>query len=256
MQVEEPLGHLLTLVINLDRSPDRLTQMADRLGAQGLAWQRVPAVEGKKLDVARDPRVDPAGYRRLHGKGLNPAEVGCYLSHVTCWQQLLANPDATHALIVEDDCEFSPAFRSVVLESLHQSAAWDLLRLSGIHRGTPVRTHRLDQDHHLAVMLSRQTGSAAYLINRNAARVMLERLVPMQLPLDHAFNRPWLLGIRERMVCPLPAWADPGKPSTIGYGDNAHARLPWYQRTSTYRYRVRTELRRVGHALSELLIRT
>ncbi|MEY4427528.1 MAG: hypothetical protein RLZZ182_217 [Pseudomonadota bacterium] len=244
---------LLTLVINLDRSPERLRQIADRLQAQGLNWQRIPAIEGKLLDLDNEPRVDLDGYRRLHGKGLNPAEVGCYLSHAACWQALLAHPEATHALILEDDCEFSPEFHALVKEAMANPGRWDLLRLSGIHRGTPVSVSPLGATHHLAVMLSRQTGAAAYMVNRTAAQAMLAHLIPMQLPLDHAFNRPWLLGIRERMVSPLPAWADPGKPSTIGYGAQAHARLPWHQRLSTYRYRLTTEVRRIVHALGELL---
>jgi glycosyl transferase, family 25 len=244
---------LLTMVINLDRSPDRLELMANRLKQCGLPWQRVPAVEGRQLDLQHEPRVDPDGYRRLHGKGLNPAEVGCYLSHVACWQALVDHPTATHALVLEDDCEFTEGFRSALEHALAEASRWDLLRLSGIHRGTPVAIHPLGASHQLAVMLSRQTGSAAYAINRQAAKAMLARLVPMQLPLDHAFNRPWLLGIRERMVSPLPAWADAGKPSTMGYGNSAHARLPWHQRLSTYQHRLKTETRRVVHALGELI---
>lgn len=255
MRDNTPSPRLLTLVINLDRSPDRLSQIATRLQEQALPWQRVPAVEGKLLDLDREAFVDLAGYRRLHGKGLNPAEVGCYLSHAACWKALLDDTSATHALVLEDDCQFHPGFNKVLQTSLMHADAWDLLRLSGIHRGTPVAVRPLGPNHQLTVMLSRQTGAAAYVINRKAAKAMLDHLLPMQLPLDHAFNRPWLMGIRERMVSPLPAWADPGQPSTIGYGHQAHGRLPWYQRLSTFRYRMGTEVRRVVHALHQLLTR-
>ena len=57
----------LWLVINLDRSPDRLVAMGASLGRLGISFTRVPAVDGRALP-SRLPGVDPALYRASHGR--------------------------------------------------------------------------------------------------------------------------------------------------------------------------------------------
>jgi len=69
-------------LINLDRSPQRLNLMVDRIQALNLPWQRIEAIDGRLINVEQHPQVSVLGYERKHGKQLNPAEVGCYLSHI------------------------------------------------------------------------------------------------------------------------------------------------------------------------------
>ena len=83
-----------TYVINLDRSPERLRAMSGRLERARLSWVRIAAVEGAGIDAYECADVDAQAYRRAHGKELNPAEVGCYLSHVKALRTFLAGPCA------------------------------------------------------------------------------------------------------------------------------------------------------------------
>lgn len=246
---------LKTLLINLDRSPQRLQLMQQRLEKTRLSWQRVPAVEGKFLNIVEDPRVSLSCYRKRHGKVLNPAEVGCYLSHIKALETFLADPAANFALILEDDIDFAADFTHVLHDLLAHAAAWDMVKLSGFHSGTPVGGPTVGQKRRLSVMLSRQTGSAAYLVNRHAAEIYLAKLLPMQLPYDHAFDKGWDFGLRIRIVNPLPTELDWEQPSTIGGVDaSPYVKLPWHQRLSTYQYRLFNELRRVAHGLRQWLI--
>jgi len=48
-----------------------------------------------------------------------------------------------------------------------------MVKLSGVHSGTPVPYLEIAPGHRLAVMLSRCTGSSAYAINRRAAQAYL-----------------------------------------------------------------------------------
>lgn len=68
--------------INLDRSPERMTNMSARLGRLAIPWQRVCAIDGHQLALSSLENVDADLYGRRHGKYLNPAEVGCYLPHL------------------------------------------------------------------------------------------------------------------------------------------------------------------------------
>jgi glycosyl transferase family 25 len=246
-----PLPQVMTYVINLDRSPQRLAAMTERLAPLPLTWQRISAVEGKHLNLPKLQALSIPQFLANHGKQPKPAEVGCYLSHLKVFEAFLATPEseAEFALILEDDVKFAPDFMDVLSGLIHHRADWDLVRLSGFHSGGPVGIRELCPGRRLAIMFFKQTSSAAYIINRHAARQMLERLVPMTVPYDHAYDQPWALNLKARMVSPLPIELDWAQESTIGYAPADSGKLPWYQRWSTYRYRLTNELRRGAYSL-------
>jgi hypothetical protein len=75
----------------------------------------------------------------------------------------------------------------------------------------------------------------------------------MRLPYDHAFDKGWEWGVKLRMVAPLPT-ALSWEPTTMLSGQtNPYKRFPWHQRTGTYAYRIKTELRRGLYGLSQWL---
>jgi glycosyl transferase, family 25 len=245
------LPQVMTYVINLDRSPQRMAIMEERLKPLNLAWQRVSAVEGKLLDLPTLKELSIPGFLARHGKQPKPAEVGCYLSHIRVFEAFLAQANAEFALVLEDDVLFQADFLEVLGALINCRADWDLVRLSGFHSGGPVGIKALTPERQLAIMFFKQTSSAAYLINRQAARAMLDTLLPMTVPYDHAFDQPWAMKIKARMVSPLPISLDWDQESTIGYAPGTSGKLKWYRRFSTYRYRLSNECRRALNSTTE-----
>lgn len=239
-------------IINMDRSPERLQAMAVWLEAYGIPWQRVAAVDGRRLDLEASPEVSASGYRRLHGKEINPAEAGCYLSHVRAFRQFLASGH-DYALVLEDDAMFAADPGPVLARLMERPGRWDLVKLSGYHSGCPVALEPLASGHALCVALTKYSGSNAYLVNRRAARLYERRLLPMKLPYDHAFDRPWLYGVKFRMVSPALCRPDESGtlPSTIA--DSRQRKLPWYRRLSVVLYRAGNELARVLYGAGAVL---
>jgi len=237
---------LQTFLINLDHSTDRLAAMKARLERHGRTWIRVPAVNGHVLDLAGLGRcVDEGAFARRHGKRLNPAEVGCHLSHLKALQAFLAGP-WRWALILEDDADFPPDFSQLLAELLASEAQWDIVKLSAFHGGAPVPLARLTGRYQLAVPLARLMNANCILFNRHAAATLVERLQPMTLPYDHALEQAVLFGLRLRTVTPTPCPADTGLASTIG--DCARLKpfkFPWYRRLPAMGFRLSMELRRV-----------
>jgi glycosyl transferase family 25 len=244
---------VMTYVINLDRSPQRMAIMEERLKPLDLAWARVSAVEGKQLDLSSIREVSVPGYLANHGKQPKPAEVGCYLSHLRATELFLNQREADFALILEDDVLFQDDFLDVLRALMNCSSDWDLVRLSGFHSGGPIRIKALTEHRQLAIMFFRQTSAAAYLVNRKAATAILNSLLPMTVPYDHAFDQPWAMGVKARMVSPLPISIDMAQESTIGYDPANSGKLKWYRRFSTYRYRLRNECLRLLHSAKEYL---
>lgn len=250
----KPFGtaDIVVLIINLDRSIERMSVMRGRLRQLTLPWQRIAAIDGYGVSLERSDDVDALGYRRCHGKRLNPAEVGCYLSHVKSLRKFLAS-DATFALILEDDADFPPDFEELLQQLRIAQDHWDIVKLSGFHSGTPVRIKELNAPYALAIPLSRHMNANSILFNRKAAELLVSRLLPMYLPYDHALEMAWLYGLRLRMVTPSPCPAETGLTSTIG--DRRHLqqfKFPLYRRIPAMLFRLKTETMRLAFSLVQL----
>jgi glycosyl transferase family 25 len=246
---------LQTWVINLDRAPERLARISAQLQALGLPYTRLPAVDARALKPEQSAALDDAAYRRKHGMTPVLGELGCYLSHVEAMRLFLAT-DAAFAMILEDDVLLHDSLPAVLQGLMSHPGRWDMVKLSAVHSGTPQRVLQLSPGHDLAVMLSRCTGSSAYLVNRRAAQAYLRQpqgLLPMQLPYDHVFDQGWRFGLKVRLVTPTPCGHDSEIASTIVAPPGASRKFKWTQRLPTYAYRLGNEARRLVYGLTQTL---
>jgi len=240
-------------VINLDRAPERLARISGQLQRLHLPCTRLAAVDARALTPAQRAALDEPAFHRKHGMTPLPGELGCYLSHIDVMRNFLAS-DAEFALVLEDDVLLQDSLPAVLQGLMKHRTRWDVAKLSAVHRGTPQPYLELAPGHHLAVMLSRCTGSSAYLMNRHAAEAYLREpggLLPMQLPYDHVFDQGWRFGIKFRLVTPTPCGHDETIASTITAPAGGSRKFHWTRRLPTYAYRVRNELRRLVHGLRE-----
>ena len=234
-------ARLKTFVINLDRAEDRLMSVKGKLSYFGIAFQRISAVDGCKLAFPR-PDYDEKRYRLLHGKRTNPAEVGCYLSHIECARRFLES-GAEHALILEDDLEFPADFCELLLASLDARDRWDILRLSTVNTGRKYSFQRITTQRSLAISLTREKGSGAYIINRRAAKWLVGRMVPMSLPYDIAFDLEYLAGLRSAFVTPVPINQCTDFPTQVQQGRRSY-RIAGWRRLPVFLFRAGIETSR------------
>jgi GR25 family glycosyltransferase involved in LPS biosynthesis len=103
-------------VINLDRRPDRWEKIKGDLNKAGLKnYTRFSAVDGTKLQMNE-------GIKHLfRGNDFNYRQgvVGCALSHIKLWTELVSSP-YEYMIIMEDDIELIDNFKSKLNVSLHQ----------------------------------------------------------------------------------------------------------------------------------------
>lgn len=239
-------------VINLDRSPQRLQDITIQLSKFGLQFHRITAVDGKLATPAQRALLDEKTYQHRHGKTPLPGELGCYLSHTEAIAEFLQS-QYQFAVILEDDAILESGFLSVLRYLSGHADQWDMVKLSGVHSGTPVPIHRVDEQYRLSVMFSKCTGSSAYAINRKAAQAYNNGLLPMTLPYDHEFDKGWAYGIKVRAVTPFVVTHNEQAPTTIvatGAGDRKFRKM---QRWSAHIYRLKTELQRLAYAVGQYL---
>jgi glycosyl transferase, family 25 len=229
-------------VINLDSAIDRWAFTEAAFAGSQLALCRVSAVDGKTLTLPHAQYSEKL-YRWFHGRTPNPRELACYLSHLKAMEAFLAT-DEEHALIAEDDLVLRPDFDNTIGIAMQYARAWNILRVTGLSRGHPLRLARLSNNYTLCVSLGRLKGAGAYLIDRVAATALLSRLLPMRLPYDHALDREWFFGLRAVYISPFPA-SQIESPFLSSVQPGTYPKLSRARRTlATYPYQACNEIMR------------
>ena len=238
---------LLVLVINLDRSPERLVNMRKRLSHFSFKWERQAAVDGGLLPALKANDVNEHLYEIQHGKSLSRAEVGCYLSHIQAMRRFIESRQK-YLLICEDDACFRSDLEPILECLFLNDCKWDVVKLSGFHNPRLIRSYSLVSEYVLGVPMTQHRNTAAVLYNRKGAQQFIEHMMPMSLPFDHALEQPWLYNVKLRVVAPSPVQAGDGTESTI-VGTKTR-KFKWYRRFSTYGFRIKNEVARVRWAIS------
>ncbi|ETZ07463.1 glycosyltransferase 25 family member [Holospora obtusa F1] len=182
-------------VINLDHSTARWNHIKKHLSGFPFPVHRISGVYGKSYPGLRDTPgiVDLEKYRKcLKGKEPGLGEIGCYLSHRKAIIAFLRSK-FEFAIIVEDDVSFKPFFLKVMRKLLACKKKWDIctFELHPLQSGWPISAQNFSFGVNLSVYLKESWRAGAYLINRWAARRLLERSLPMCLPWDMYYMRFW-----------------------------------------------------------------
>lgn len=244
--MERPRLHVL--LINLDRSSDRLARCAPLLDRLGVSWERVPGVEGKKLAAGELASLNP--HPAPHGewfRPLTPGEIGCFLSHLRCWQ-IIEERNLDCALVLEDDFDLRRECTLTRLQALAESATgpapWDVLKLTRLRQGARTVASLGDG------LELRQGGKGpedgtAYLVSRRGAAKLTPRREQLLRPVDFELKHTWE---RDLVVCsasPDMFWqvGSDVTASVIGDGRASYRDFPPLQKTLVYlrkhRYHVR-----------------
>lgn len=175
---------LKTYIINLEKSSVRKQYMQELLSKYSfLDIEFLKAIDGRLLsDEERRSRFDFAKSVKIYGKDINAGEVGCALSHRKAYSELLKS-QAQYALVLEDDIS--------IIRDL------DSLDLSGVDKTLTSRKPRvlmLSGDYWFyrkksIARLFTATGAYAYIINRAAAKKILDIEPPCCLADDWTFYK-------------------------------------------------------------------
>lgn len=150
--------------INLDRVPERRAFMEGQFAAQGLAAQRISAVDA--FDNPQPPEYAPASW--LDRWSLTTSEVACFESHRLAWRTI-RDGAAPCGVVMEDDAILSAGF-GAALEGLPEAAlAADVIKLDGANQKRRLGGFRDVAGVPLRPIEQTIGSAAAYLISRAAA---------------------------------------------------------------------------------------
>ncbi len=199
------------IVISLRESTQRRARAAAQLNAAGVAWRFQDAIKGAELP-ALPPEYHRARRLQLEGFDLNPAEIGCFLSHRQAWQACFKSQRPM--LILEDDFRLKQNLTEVLAEVCDCLPHFDVLRLQGID--TTYKYHVLkkftrDQlvRHHRDPL-----GTTAYVLQPAAAKRLLKKSVRFHEAVDDFMGGYWRHRLKILSIFPFPIGSD-GSPSTV-----------------------------------------
>lgn len=173
-------------VINLDRAPQRLERMASLFGELGLDFIRMPAVDGRELADRYG-----SGARKGMYYDLGSGEIGCFLSHIKCWDAA-AKEEAKYNAIFEDDIHFGAGARELLADASWIPADADVVKLETtlvrtlVDRGSAARAG----DRSVRRLRDTHPGTGAYIVSRKGARKLLELSTDFADPVDQFMFNP------------------------------------------------------------------
>ncbi len=195
----------LLLVINLDRSADRLAAADAAFGALGLPFRRLPAVDAAALTPAAVAEAyDAAANARDYFAPLHPGEVACFLSHRRAWADLLAS-EALFAAVFEDDAAPSARLPAVLAALAGHTRDWDVVKLHGSSTEASATVGPLGAETALVRPWIVSLSGAAYCVSRAGAAKLLAGTAPFRRPLDVELQHWWEHGLDLLAVRPHAA---------------------------------------------------
>jgi glycosyl transferase family 25 len=182
-------------LINLDRSPDRLSWFRRQTEGMDIDLVRVPAVDAKNLPESELDRLRAlsSGRRSRDQRILSAGEIGCFLSHRKIWE-IVAKDDESWAFVAEDDIHFSSQAATFLRAGDWIPQGADLIKAE-----TNLRRHELSvklwgqaEGHELRGLRSYHFGSGGYFISPKAAAHLLAFTERRCDPVDEILFSPTL----------------------------------------------------------------
>lgn len=208
---------VLTYLINLDGSQQRLDSATQQLSQHGFKFTRISAYDGRGKASLDFPQYDDQKARKTMGRSLLGAELGCYLSHVQCVEKFLQT-DADYLIVFEDDLKLIDNSKCMIKEILgyleqHQEIDWYLINIAAKKRKLSkplmnINEYRLNRAYYFPIL------TLGLIWNRKGAEEFLKQCFPIKMPIDNMFQS-WLSQNAKGLSVYLPLVMISGAESEI-----------------------------------------
>ena len=190
---------MLRLLINLDSSQSRLRKIDAQLRNLSVPYERVPAINGKNLaNEYKNEIVYPIDHFKTKvrfTRALSDGEIGCFLSHIKCWEKLI-NSEEDWALVMEDDIQISSLAGQYLNSDKWLPENIDICQLSSLNSNScgRIKAPTLRVDNFLSLVqpiFPPPLGTQAYFISRAFAKRAIELSHKLPAPVDNFMFSYW-----------------------------------------------------------------
>ena len=191
--------------INLPKSVERkevINQQFSSMELTGVEW--IEAIDGRAMLEEDILAANDFQYQeRSNNRHFFPGEIGCVLSHHKAYQKLLEQ-NVECALVLEDDAKMDVAICEIFesLEEEMKSAVPKILLLT--HAKSYFIKDKRKINGRTLVDVARARGGYGYIINRSAAKVLLEINTPIRHVADDWKRVIFLSGRKVKFQAIIP----------------------------------------------------
>lgn len=202
-----------TVVINLDRDPDRLDYMRQQLSREDVSFERFPAILGAAMPTHLrgyfTPEEDGTGF-------LSNGELGCYASHLGVYEAIADGRIPSPALVLEDDVKIPENFRDLMNRIIRAAPAdWDFIRLSSPVKRAYFTIADLTAPYALVRYSISPGSNGAILVSQAGAKKFTDRRDLRNAPIDQDNRQLWRFNMNLYGVAPEPIRGNSLETSTI-----------------------------------------
>lgn len=192
-------------IINLDTAVDRKKSVEQELLKTNIPYQFVSAVDKTSLNSIKHK------VKNRYKKELNPAEIGCFLSHIKI-KELFLKSNYDFAIILEDDIQLLNDFDKIVKKAMKQRLdidkkhQWHVVKLKSYGRKKLVKIKNIDNKYSLfggGVAIT----TLAAIWTRKGAELFIEKSKEkenfiIEMPIDCALQKPWKYNLKIYNISP------------------------------------------------------
>nr|WP_081879971.1 glycosyltransferase family 25 protein [Agrobacterium rubi] len=186
------------LVVNLDRSVDRLPHVVQEFEKNDLTFERVSAVDWHDL---KDINLNELTKRSVKFKKLTYPAIACFLSHRKCWQLIVDGLDE-YVAIFEDDVILSQKAKKFLDDVSWIPHGANIIKIETemfpILTGSQI--HRIDDEHALRILKGQHNGTCGYIVSRTYAKYLLSISEKLYCQVDVFLFDPRAEPMRENVV--------------------------------------------------------
>jgi glycosyl transferase family 25 len=188
------------LVVSLPKDTDRRARVTEMFNGTDFKWQFIYADEQERqqLDYQEKMAINHRGRALLTG------ELGCYASHLKCWNYLSNQKDLDYVLVMEDDVLLDKDFDFERMVKFMQYSEITYLRLYSRSMTSVVLLGNID---HRRVYRFRHNafGTQCYLISRAGAdKMVAASRKGIYRPVDDEMDRFWSNEVPNLAIFPYP----------------------------------------------------
>lgn len=182
----------MVYVINLDGALRRRNAMVEELQNAGCSGIFFKAVDGRKLTSDQILQMMDSARAFSKYRILTGGELGCALSHIGVWSDLLRSKEHT-AIVLEDDVKLSSDFSSTITALNERYAMESTPMLVLLGKADVCYRQELPVNHAIVLhQVKFARGAYGYWVNRSGAECLKRFLDPVWTEIDN-----WPLVMKE-----------------------------------------------------------
>lgn len=187
------MNEIPIFVINLKQDTEKRKHMYELCQKYSLNCHFIDAIFGKDLDASFVKEVtDDEVSRKIHGKLLSRGEIGCALSHIKIYREIVEKK-IENAIIFEDDIVLEKGFEEIIGKTKNFPEDWEVMLLGYYSRASDELISKsslwfkknLVGDFHAVRLVQLAFGTHGYMINSKGVKKLLDSLETIVKPIDH-----------------------------------------------------------------------